>query len=221
MNTVVHAPLRLSVTMLDTYVYGMANEDMSSEQLAYELFARKKPSLAMRVGTSFHRFLEKGQLAPQLLAIPDQYGFHFILPDDLNGTIELGAIREHVYEWPIFDNVVLVGKIDAETPYKVIDHKLTGCFDPERYMDSLQWRAYLAMRGKAHFSYQVFEHSGLPEQPDGLGHYPVLIKDYHRLDQYAYAGMQDDIKDIVRDLAEFARVWMAEFRDSEIRGKAA
>ena len=28
-------PLRLSVTMLDTYVHGMANEDMSSEQLAH------------------------------------------------------------------------------------------------------------------------------------------------------------------------------------------
>ena len=214
-------PLRLSVTMLDTYVHGMANEDMSSEQLAHELFAREKPSQAMRVGTSFHRFLEKGQLEPQLLATPDKHGFHFILPDDLSGTIELGAIREQIYEWPMFDNVVLVGKIDAETPAKLIDHKLTARFDHERYMDSLQWRAYLAMRSKAHFTYQVFEHSGLPTEPDALGHYPVFIKDYHRLDQYAYAGMQDEIRDVARDLAEFARVWMGEFRDSEIRGKVA
>lgn len=215
------APLRLSVTMLDTYVHGMANEDLSSEQLAYELFARKKPSQAMQAGTSFHRFLEKGQLGSELLAKPDHSGFHFILPDDLSGTIELGTVREQLYEWPVFDNVLLVGKIDAETPAKLIDHKLTARFDHERYMDSLQWRAYLAMRGKAHFTYQVFEHSGLPTVPDALGHYPVFIKDYHRLDQYAYAGMQDEIRDVARDLAEFARVWMAEFRGSDIRGKVA
>lgn len=213
------APLRLSVTMLDTYVHGMADEAMSSAQLAYELFARKKPSQAMRVGTSFHRLLEKGlpeseYWQPQLLANPDRQGFYFILPDDLTGTIELGDVREQRYEWPIFDDVVLVGKIDAETASKVIDHKLTARFDPERYMDSLQWRAYLAMRNKARFSYQVFEHSGLPSEPDALGHYPVLIKAYHCLEQYRYVGMMDEVKDVVHDLARFARTWQHEIQQA-------
>lgn len=208
-------PLRLSVTMLDTYVHGMADEAMSSAQLADALFTRQKPSQAMRVGTSFHRLLEKGLpesecWQPQLLANPDQRGIYFILPDDLSGTIELGEVREQRYEWQIFDDVVLVGKIDAETATKVIDHKLTARFDPERYMDSLQWRAYLAMRDKAHFSYQVFEHSGLPSEPDALGHYPVLIKAYHCLEQYRYTGMLDEVKDVVHDLARFARTWQHE-----------
>ncbi|XID75711.1 hypothetical protein ACF3NA_04005 [Alkanindiges sp. WGS2144] len=198
-------PLRLSVTMLDTYVYGMANEDISSEQLAYELFAKKKPSPAMRVGTAFHRMLES---ADALDTVQRKNGYEFILPKDLSGTIELGSLREQKYEWSIFDDLILVGKIDAETPLKVIDHKLTYRFDHDRYMDSMQWRAYLAMRDKPHFTYQVFEHSGLPEVPNLLDHYPVFIKDYHKLDQYAYAGMHDDVKDVAHDLAAFARLWL-------------
>lgn len=201
MNT----PLRLSVTMLDTYVYGMANEDLSSEQLAYALFKPIKPTQAMKVGSAFHKMLEQ---ATTLSNIQRHKSYEFILPDNLNGTLELGNLREQKYQWQIFDDVLLVGKIDAETAFKVIDHKLTLRFDHDRYMDSMQWRAYLAMRQKTHFSYQVFEHSGLPDAPNLLGNYPVFIKDYHQLDQYAYAGMQDDVKDIAHDLASFARDWM-------------
>lgn len=211
-------PLRLSVTMLDTYVYGMANEDMSSEALAYELFGHKKPSMAMRMGNAFHRMLENHPLDMPLLengfsAYATNQKYQFVLPNHLNGVIELGILREQKYEWRIFNDLTLVGKIDAETPSKLIDHKLTYQFDPERYMDSMQWRAYLAMRNKSHFTYQVFEHTGLPqfnpEATQSLGlPLPVIIKNYHRLDQYAYAGMQDDIKAVAHDLATFARQWI-------------
>lgn len=192
--------VRLSVTMLDTYVFGMASDDMSSEELALQLFGKFSPTPAMAAGTAFHKHLEYGMEL-------NQSPYHFILPDDLDGTLELGVIRERKYEWPVFDDVVLVGKIDAETAFKVIDHKLTANFDQDRYMDSMQWRAYLAMRNKCHFAYQVFEHAGLPAVPNEHGLYEVLIKKYHVLEQFAYRGMAEEVKEVAYDLAEFARVW--------------
>ena len=193
-------PIRLSVTMLDTYVSGMQNDEVTSEELAQQLFGEFKPSPAMAAGTAFHKYLEYGME-------PIQDHYQFILPNDLNGTLELGSIRERKYTWEILPDVVLVGKIDAETAFKVIDHKLTAQFDQDRYMDSLQWRAYLAMRKKCHFAYQVFEHAGLPAVPDEHGLYEVLIKKYHVLEQFAYKGMAEEVKEVAYDLAEFARVW--------------
>lgn len=192
--------VRLSVTMLDTYVYGMESDDISSEELAQQLFGEFKQSPAMAAGTAFHKHLEYGMEL-------NQSPYHFVLPDDLDGTLELGSIRERKYEWPVFDDVVLVGKIDAETAFKVIDHKLTKQFDQDRYMDSMQWRAYLAMRNKCHFAYQVFEHAGLPAVPNEHGLYEVMIKKYHVLEQFAYRGMAEEVKEVAYDLAEFARVW--------------
>lgn len=195
-------PIRLSVTMLDTYVYGIASDEITSYELAKQLFGKFEQSSAMAAGTAFHSLLEFFD-KPQ----PAASKYRFILPDDLNGTLELGSIREQKYTWDILPDVVLVGKIDAETSSKVIDHKLTARFDQDRYMDAMQWRAYLAMRNKAHFTYQVFEHSGIPEQPDEHGIYKVMIKEYHRLDQYAYAGMAEEVREVAHDLAKFAREW--------------
>lgn len=195
-------PIRLSVTMLDTYVYGMESDDISSEELAQQLFGEFTPTPAMAAGTAFHKLLELG--------IPGNFSvdnYRFMLFDDLDGTLELGSVRERKYEWDILPDVVLVGKIDAETAFKVIDHKLTAQFDQDRYMDSLQWRAYLAMRNKCHFAYQVFEHAGLPAVPNEHGLYEVLIKKYHVLEQFAYRGMAEEVREVAYDLAEFARVW--------------
>lgn len=194
--------IRLSVTMLDTYVSGIQNDEVSSEELAQELFGPHRDNQFKSAGKAFHELLELGIPANQ--AIND---YRFTLPDDLDGTLELGSIRERKYEWPVFDDVVLVGKIDAETAFKVIDHKLTAQFDQDRYMDSLQWRAYLAMRKKCHFAYQVFEHTGIPEVPNEHGLYEVLIKKYHVLEQFAYRGMAEEVREVAYDLAEFARVW--------------
>ncbi|ENV76237.1 hypothetical protein [Acinetobacter ursingii] len=195
---------RLSVTMLDSYLWGMSNDDMTSEDVAKELFLGKKQNLAMRCGTAFHSVLEHGFDYSKGL----EQGFNFLLKDDLDGTIELGTVREKKYVVRVFEDVDLVAKIDAETPNKIIDHKLTGSFDPDRYMDSYQWRAYLVMslKGKR-FKYQVFEHSGLPENHKEGEIIDVKIKAYHELEMYSYQGLINDVLDLVREVADFAKYW--------------
>ena len=201
------APVRLSVTMLDTYVSGMADESMSAETLARRLFLPIDPvPLAMLAGTALHTCLEHAADADdlQLLMTEATDGFVFLLPDHLDGLLELGTVREQKQVLDL-GGVHLVGKFDALTQTHVIDHKLSGRFDPERHMDSLQWRAYLMMTGRPQFAYQVFEHCGIPEDLDEHGNRVITIRDYHRMELAQYAGLRDDVLDVVRDLASFAR----------------
>lgn len=201
--------IRLSVTMLDTFVSGMADPDMTEYALAERLFGKFEPSAAMRAGTAFHYCLEHSQDADdlQLLLTSGNDRFVFVLPDSIDGTVELGKTRERKRVWRILPDVDLVGKIDAETDFHVIDHKLTGRFDAERYMDSWQWRAYLAMTGKPMFAYQIFEHGGIGE-PDDQGNTVIEIKRYHRLEQSRYQGVVNDVRGVTAQLAEFASEWM-------------
>lgn len=77
--------IRLSATMLDSYLWGMSNEDMTSEELARELFLGKQQTIAMKCGTAFHNLLEHNfnyELA-------QSQGFNFLFSDQLDGTVEL------------------------------------------------------------------------------------------------------------------------------------
>ena len=213
------APVRLSVTMLDTYVSGMADESMSAEALARRLFLPIDPvPLAMQAGTALHTCLEHAGDGDdlQLLMTEATDGFVFLLPDHLDGLLELGTVREHKQVLNL-GSVHLVGKFDALTATHVIDHKLAGKFDAERYMDSLQWRAYLMMTGRPQFAYQVFEHCGIPEDLDENGNHVITIRDYHRMELAPYAGMRDDVLDVAHDLASFARDWLPIVRPDKIQ----
>lgn len=194
---------RLSVTMLDSYLWGMSNDDMTSEDVARQLFIKSEPTVAMQCGTAFHALLENGFDYSSVSGS----GFNFMFSNDIDGTLELGTTREKKYVHRIFDDVDLVAKIDAETPIKIIDHKLTATFDPDRYMDAYQWRAYLTIREFDQFKYQVFEHSGLPETIDPNEPADVKIKSYHALEQFSYSGMESDVKALVREVADFAKYW--------------
>lgn len=186
---------RISVTWLDQYQYYL-DSDMSENELYQCLYGDFKPTIAMQAGTAFHSILEHGTLAN-----PICNGFAFTVSNNLDGTIELGDMREVKHVVQLIDGVDLVGKIDAETTSTVIDHKLTGKFNPERYIDSWQWRAYLSMRNKPQFKYQIFEHGGIEEAK------PINIKAYHELYQYAYRHMVDEVKDCLSDLAKLISKW--------------
>lgn len=204
------APLRLSVTMLDTYMSGVNDDDMTAEELAERLFGKFEANLPMMAGTALHSALENASDADDLThyLAESRNGFAFVLPDDLEGLVELGNVREFKRVWRVLPDVDLVGKVDAETDLFIIDHKLSGRFDPDRYMDSWQWRAYLAMTGKQRFAYQVFEHGGIPDDVDDLGNRLIKIKGYHRLELAIYDGLMADVVWAVEALADFARQWM-------------
>lgn len=193
---------RISVTHLDSYQYFL-DSDMTEQELYDRFYGPYSPTPAMSAGTALHELLENG-------IHPDGQksdGFFYQMAGDLDGVLILGEPHEreikHVVQ--LIDGVDLVGKIDVETPYAVIDHKLTGSYNPERYFNAWQWRAYLTMRNKPKFTYQVFECKPLRD----FGQV-VEIKDYHTLDMFAYDGMADDVRGCLSDLNNLINKWRSE-----------
>lgn len=192
---------RISVTHLDSYQYYL-DTDMSEQELYERLYGAYNPTIAMQAGTALHSLLE--DFSDTLDGKCND--FEFVFASDIDGEIITGepCEREVKHVWQGVQGADLVGKIDVETPFVVIDHKLTANFDPERYFNSWQWRAYLTMLNKRQFRYQVFECSEIKPNE------PVSIKAYHTLDMYAYDDMQRDVMGIVSDLSELINKWLVQ-----------
>lgn len=193
---------RISVTWLDSYQYFL-DSDMTEDELYDRFYGAFNQNPAMAAGTALHKLLENNDFYDK--SIGD--GFLFEIINEIDGDVVLGEQneRENKHVVQLIDGVDLVGMIDVETPYVVIDHKLTGSYKPERYFDAWQWRTYLTMRNKDHFVYQVFECKPVREYGQR-----VEIKDYHKLDMYSYEGMQDEVKAILTDLNNLINKWRSE-----------
>ena len=190
--------LRISVSWLDSYEYWLKSEGVTEQEFIDDLFGFTG-NPATRAGTAWHSVLEHASEGLDLSQPIELDSHKFTLSDDLEGNIELGHMRELKYTVSVLSGVTLVGKLDAETIDTVIDHKLTARIDLDRYMDSMQWRAYLMMRGKPKFKYQLFRHTGL-----NLNYQTTDIKivEYLELSMAAYLGMADDVIECVTGLAD-------------------
>ena len=189
--------LRISVSWLDSYEYWLKSEGVTEQEFIDDLFGFTG-NPATRAGTAWHSVLEHASEGLDLSQPIELDGHKFSLIDDLEGDIELGHMRELKYTVPVLPDVTLVGKLDAETIDTVIDHKLTARIDVDRYMDSMQWRAYLMMRGKPKFKYQLFRHTGLNQNGSTT---EIKVVEYLELSMAAYSGMADDVIECVNGLA--------------------
>ena len=192
---------RISVTHLDSYQYYL-DTDMSEQELYERLYGAYQPNLAMQAGTALHKLLEDCSDT-----LDSKCGdFEFVFDSGIDGEIITGepCEREVKHVWQGVQGVDLVGIIDVDAPFMVIDHKLTSRYDPERYFNSWQWRAYLTMLGKDKFRYQVFECSDIKPGE------PITIKDYHTLDMHSYEGMQNEVVGLVGELSELINKWLVQ-----------
>lgn len=200
--------MRLRVSDLDAWVRFLEPEREEFEVTLEEFLAqmrRESPETPqMRAGTAFHSVLERAQAGDVILGT-EEGGFRFSFADDLP-AVSLSTDREEMIERqvPTPAGVVLLrGKVDGKGGIQVDDYKLTfGQFDAERYADSLQWRAYLAMTGAKRFRYLVFT-----AKLDGSD---VFVHDVHELVFWAYAEMEELVVRRVGELAEFVAVHVPE-----------
>lgn len=186
--------IRLSVTDLDQYLYWLELEDAGPEWLIDRL-TKFEPSPAMQAGSAFHGALELLTNSANLL-VHDGYTFNI----QCDAEISLPAQRELKIEREILPGIVLVGKIDALDGNRIVDYKLTERLDAERYMDSMQWRAYLMLFETNEFEYSIFEGS-----PDRGSTTCYTIRDWHSLRFYSYPGMESNVKEVANELAKFVR----------------
>jgi hypothetical protein len=189
--------LRISVSDLESYRYWKDSEESDLDQLVARLLHKDPPTPQMGAGKALARLFEHAQAGAFVDESVDGWNFHFQLDGELRLPVVSELKAEEVFETPS-GPVTLVGMVDGLDGRTVHDQKLSEKFDAERYVDSLQWRAYLAMFGAREFVYDVFV--GRYGKDEEEGH--VTIYDYHRLQFFAYPNMRADVEKAVNELAE-------------------
>lgn len=185
--------IRLSISDLESYRYWKNSEDSTMDELLRRLRHEEPPTEQMGAGRAFAKFMENARAGADVQsAVVDDWEFHF----DLDAEMPISPVRELkaevVYQTP-HGPVTLVGMVDGLDGLVVHDQKLTERWDPEKYMDSLQWRCYLDMFRAKKFRYDVF-----------VGKYAgkrVAITEYHPMDFWSYPEIGQDVQNAVNELA--------------------
>ncbi len=196
--------LRVSASDVDAWRYFLANEDAELADLLAQLRRETGQTEAMRAGTALHKALELSEPGNHGELKADGYTFAF----KADGEIDLPEIREvkatRDYE---IDGclVTLVGKVDAIHGKRIDDHKFTGRYDCERFMNSYQWRVYLDVFDADALRWNIFEGRPLPDDPTWYN-----INAVHRLTMHRYPGLGDDVRRELARFVDFARAHLPE-----------
>lgn len=150
--------------------------------------------MQMKAGHAFHKMLEHADDGEIYSHVSEGFKFVFAIDDEL-AIPPIRELKGEVLLQTPSGPVTLVGKVDCMDGLTIHDYKLTERFEAERYTDSYQWRAYLAMFGAQRFVYDVFV---CKYNEDGS----VWVHDYHRFPVEAYPAMRTDVERAVAGLAE-------------------
>lgn len=200
--------IRISVTDLESFRYWREQEHSTVEELVARLRHEEPPSPQMAAGGAFAKLMETAQSYPDRSQVGDCYqdvevdGWRFVF--ELDAELELPDVRELKAE-QVFQTsvgpVMLVGKVDGLDGLTVHDQKLTESWDAEKYVDSLQWRAYLVMFEAQSFVYDVFVGRYKRDRDRKIIPGQVTVTDYHRMAFYAYPGVRADVQRAVENVA--------------------
>lgn len=201
--------IRLSVSDLETWRYYKDDEEATLADLIASLTRKEPPTPNMLAGAAFAKLMEHATERTLHTEQIDGWEFYFAL----EAEIALPPVRELKAEM-LFETsngpVTLVGKVDG-IDGAIHDQKLTESFDPERYLDSMQWRAYLVMFGGREFVYDIF----LAKYERGKGHTDaegkyikgpptgkITVVDYQPIRFFSYPDIRADVQRAVSQLAD-------------------
>jgi len=160
-----------------------------------------EPSEAMKAGTAFHAALELAKDGDY--ASFEANGYRFILPD---AEISLPSIRE-MRAYGQYGGLTVTGQVDAVEGRIVTDHKTTGRFDPERYLNGCQWKFYLDLFEADEFRWNIFEIKEVE---------PLVyrVSAPHVLKAYRYPEMHQHCAVLAADYLSFAREHMPQAKEA-------
>ncbi|MBZ9807649.1 hypothetical protein [Mesorhizobium sp. ESP-6-2] len=156
-----------------------------------------EPSEAMKAGTAFHKAMENA--GDGLHTQFEANGYQFLLPD---AVITLPTTRE-MRAYGQYGGLTVTGQVDGVEGRVVIDHKTTGRFDPERYLNGCQWKFYLDIFDANEFRWNVFVIKELEPRVYGVSAPQTLTA-------YRYPEMHDHCAALAADYLGFARVHLRE-----------
>ncbi len=192
--------LRISPSLLDSFEY-WRNGDFDAEREA-EVYTdllsriRGEPverSDAMLRGEAFHKVLETGQSTVTVENLP--YTFD---ADSLRQiTLPEGMIHEAWGELTIPElDVRMKLRADGLWGNEVHEIKTTSRISTDKYLNSVQWRAYLLAFNAQSAVYHLCK---LKDNREGVW----SVIDYQPIRQYAYRGMRDELVRRLREFVDF------------------
>lgn len=197
------------VSNVEAFRQWEADDEADTDMLLKRIRGEDEPSALMTAGTAFHKALETAPTGIEVSSL-EALGHVFTFSDDLH--IELPQIRElRASKTYMVDGepICISGQVDALEGLRIEDHKTTGRFDPERYLIGCQWMLYLDIFGAREFRWNVFEiqevDSTAPTEGFDLPPPEYEVFAQHRLTQYAYPGMAEDVQALVTRFARFVR----------------
>lgn len=151
---------------------------------------------AMAKGTAFHKFLEHSMAGNNYDGAEiDGYRFTF------DGDFEL--YRPATREWrqgKDYGGIIVSGQCDSIEGATIYDDKTTEHFDPENYLEGVQWKYYLDIFEASRFVWNVWVMK-LANDED----VPTYsVKALHRLEQYRYPKLSDECKALALEFKDFA-----------------
>src|SRR3569833_939624 len=184
--------IRVSATEIDTLRRFYDEDDADLADLIRQLRHLMPSNEAKEDGTALHKALEHADAGDHKGFEADGFIFSFMTDAeiDLPSIREMKATRDYMFDDV---RVTLVGKVDAIHGRRIDDHKFSARFDPDRYFDSYQWRAYLELFDADVFVWNIFE--AIESAPKNY-----LIRNVHKLTERRYPGLADDLE---RELRAF------------------
>ena len=165
--------VKISATALQSWNLYRHEEWMTTERLILQLTTRVQPTPIMELGSAFHRALElagKGEVSRKFVMAGDrlivQYGgngYQFAAREGADVRVYSGVGMEHEVKRRALlpeNGVLLTGQADVvDTARQVIvDYKTSKTLrEPEHYIDSLQWGAYLYIWDYDHFRFDCYQ----------------------------------------------------------------
>jgi len=185
-------PLSVSVSNLECYRVWSEDEDLDLGWLLTRLLGKEPPTESMEAGTAFHSALEQASVGELGALAFGDYRFDF----NCDCTIAIPSIRELPVQ-KMYDDLEVRGRVDGVWGKKVVDYKTTGQFDPDRFMESYQWRFYLDMLDCDEFQWDAFvlAEFGPPKCYE--------VRQFHRLVQRRYPNLQEDCARLAREYSHF------------------
>lgn len=199
--------VRSSVSDINALRWYRKMENMELEELRRQILRQSEPNDAMRMGSAVHKYLETvpNELVLEGADISGGVSDGYVIEFDTVEPVMLSTLREvkteKVYEVPGF-SVTMACVTDCMDAITCLDHKLTKKFDPDKYLDSVQWRFYLDMFGCDRFVYQVFVYTPKENR--------IRVREVHRFELYRYEGMEKDLHTAIEDYCDFVSTHIPE-----------
>lgn len=192
------------VSHVEAFRQWEADEETDLDWLLRRIRGEEPPSERMLAGTALHKALELAPIGQEFAELRvDGYTFRFVGDFELRlSTIrELRGRKTYVVDGLPIE---ITGQVDQIEGKRIDDHKTTGRFDPERYLEGYQWRLYLDIFNADRFRWNVLEMS----ETDDPKVWDVFAQ--HTLEQWRYPGLANDCHALVERFARFVRTHVEE-----------